>query len=253
MDSHRIGVQNLSWSNLQSGPDPASKNYDYFRGKLARSEWQHVFSEEVNNELYLQLCEFLMSLQGERKLPEFTEDLFKVRYQSEYNDLFKKGPAPALTKTFEHILDLAQPKSGPVLVRPEALSVTLEYERCYDSPTSKILVACLQFVARFPLRLESANGIIRMVAGIYVWKDKPRGRPIAPGTVFSGNDAVSFLSTAATEDDDSRPPSYFSRPGSVGSTASRTMHGLGEGKVYTPEASEAGSVRSGLKGLFRGQ
>jgi hypothetical protein len=209
----------LSWGNLQSGADPASKNYDYFRGKLARRNGNTCSAKRST-----------------------TEDFSKVRYQSEYNGLFKKGPAPALTKTFEHILDNAQPKSEPVLMRLEPLSVTLEYTRCYDSPTSKILVACPQFVAKFLLRLELANGVLRIVAGIYVWKDKTPGRPIAPGTVFSGNDAVSFMSTADTENDDSRPSSYFSRPTSVDSTASGIMHSLGEGKGYTLDASEAGSV-----------
>lgn len=252
VNNHKAGKQSLTWGNCESGPDPKGWCFDRLREEMA-SHWASVFHEELAPELYKQLCRYLEHLRGKRTIT-FGKDIHSLKDKQMAVDLFLREYQADLTSTLTDMISRAQPKSGPKLEfqSGKVPTVTLEYEKCYAPPGLLKDLVCLQFVLRLPVVLKTpktlgTKGNIDMVCGIYVWKDKPEGTPVRPGTIFSTADSnLSFYTEADSYASGSTggqpsPPPYIPEQSDYGYAPGGS---LSEGsEVFTPASSQATSYK----------
>jgi hypothetical protein len=245
VDNHKVGMGSLSWGTLESGPD-CRGSADAFRSAM-RDHWTSVFEKEIGPALYLQLCKYLHQLQGERTMLTFGNDIHSLKDKDVAAELFVKSYQARVRSALTDMMSRAQPKSAPYLELDvgKQLIVTLEYEKCYAPPTLEKDLVCLQFVLQLLGVLlvpghQGIKGNIKMVCGIYIWKDKPPGIPIPPGTAFSAdsssfsfitdpNDLNSFKSSSPL----SSPPSCNSGPSAADHDSSSEWSG-----AMTPTSSQ---------------
>lgn len=204
-----------------------------------RDHWASVFEKEIGPALYLQLCKYLHQLQGERNMLTFGNDIHSLKDQDVAAELFLKTYQADVRSALSDMMSRAPPKSGPYLELyvGKQLIVTLEYEKRYAPPTLEKDLVCLQFVLQLLGVLlvpghQGIKGNIKMVCGIYVWKDKSPGIPIPPGTLFfAASGSFSFITdpdgfnSLKSTSPLSSPPPYNSGPSAADQESSSRWSG----------------------------